>query len=235
MVAKVDLANMALDALAVDNIASIDEASTAARAVKRRIDGAIDAVLQMSDWTFARKIEPLAEVSNTDWTERYERKFDLPSDLLRAVRIVPYTDVRNTPPIEYVIANGALYCDEQQVRLQYTFRNTNIASWSPAFTECVAFYLARAIAMPLTRKRQTFADMAPREPQRLEAVHRRFLVASAVAVEGLVAGVEAAAVEFDASQEVTFWAYPSEYLTERGAYQPRGDSRGADGSTYWSY
>jgi len=212
MVAKVDLANMALDALAVDNIASIDEASTAARAVKRRIDGAIDAVLQMSDWTFARKIEPLAEVSNTDWTERYERKFDLPSDLLRAVRIVPYTDVRNTPPIEYVIANGALYCDEQQVRLQYTFRNANIASWSPAFTECVAFYLARAIAMPLTRKRQTFADM-----------------------NTLFTNQLAAAVEFDASQEVTFWAYPSEYLTERGAYQPRGDSRGADGSTYWSY
>lgn len=212
MVAKVDLANMALDALAVDNIASIDEASTAARAVKRRIDGAIDAVLQMSDWTFARKIEPLAEVSNTDWTERYERKFDLPSDLLRAVRIVPYTDVRNTPPIEYVIANGALYCDEQQVRLQYTFRNTNIASWSPAFTECVAFYLARTIAMPLTRKRQTFADM-----------------------NTLFTNQLAAAIEFDASQEVTFWAYPSEYLTERGSYQPRGDSRGADGSTYWSY
>jgi len=210
MVSKVGLANMALDILAVDNIASIDESSTTARKVKARIDDVIEAVLEMSDWTFARKIAALAEVTNDTWTERYERKYDLPNDMLKARRLVPLIDARNDQPIPYSLAGGALYTDEPEAKLQYTYTNTDISSWPMSFVEAVAAYLARQIAMPLTRKRQNFAD------------------ASSIFVTQL-----ATAVEFDAGQEATFWAYQSAYLDARGSTRSTGDGRGADGSSYW--
>lgn len=211
MVSKVELANMALvDVLGLDQIASLTENSTAARAANRRIDGVIEAVLSMSDWTFARKITALAEVTNTDWTERYERKYTLPNDMARARRLVPEIDIPNMPPIDYAIANGSLYTNEPTAKLQYTFKNMDITSWPMSFTEAVAFYLARTLAMPLTRKRQVFID-----------------------ANDLFTTQFAAAVEYDAGQEVTYWSYPSGYLEARGANSSRGDGRGVDGSTYW--
>lgn len=210
MVTKVQLANMALDHLGSDNIASLNEASTAARKVNSRIDGCIDAVLEMSDWTFARKVANLAERPTTDWPERYGRMYDLPSDMLKAVRLVPVVDVPNTPPIEYAIGNGALYTDEPDARLQYTYRMVDLSRWPQSFTEAVAAYIARTIATPLTRKRQMFVD-----------------------ANALFTQLFGAAVEYDAAQEPTKWAYPSEYLNARGGTSASWDGRGADGSGYW--
>lgn len=210
MVSKVQLANMALDILAVDNIVSIDEASAAARKVKTRIDGAIDAVLEMSNWTFARKVAALAEVDNLDWTERYERKYNLPSDMIKAVKLVPALDIPNDYPIAYDLMNGALYTDEAEARLRYIYRHTDTTAWPMSFTETVAAYLARALAMPLTRKRANFID-----------------------ADALLARYLADAVQYDASQEVTFWPHASGYLEARGASRTSGDSQGVDGSSYW--
>jgi hypothetical protein len=211
MVSKVAMANMALDILGVDSIASITEASAAARKVSARIDGAIEAVLEMSDWTFARRIAALAEVTNDDWTERYERKYSLPSDILRATRLVPAIDTPNSAPISYSLANGALYTNEEAARLQYTYRKLDPTEWPMSFTEAVAAYLARQLAMPLTRKRPMFID------------------ANSIFLSQL-----ASAVEYDAGQEATFWGYPSEYLEARGASSRSGDGSGVDGSSYWS-
>lgn len=210
MVSKVELANMALDILAADNIASLDENSTTARKVKARIDQSIDAVLAMSDWTFARKIASLASVDNDAWPERYEFKYDLPNDMLKAVRLIPEIDLPNVPPISFALANGTLFTNQRDAKLQYTYRNTSISSWPMAFVEAVAAYLARSVAMPITRKRQFFAD------------------ASSIFVTQL-----ATAVEYDAAQEATFWSYPSEYLEARGSLLRDGDGRGLDGSSYW--
>jgi hypothetical protein len=211
MVSKVALANMALDFLAVDPIADLAENSTPARKVSTRIDQVIEAVLEMSDWTFARKITALANVDNTDWTERYEFKYDLPNDLLKAIRLVPAIDAPNTLPISFSLANGALYTNEQDAKLQYTWRNLDPTKWPMSFTEAVAMYLARQLAMPLTRKRSFFMD-----------------------ANGMFTEQFAKAVEYDAAQEQTFWTYPSEYLEARGANLRDGDGKGVDGSTYWS-
>jgi hypothetical protein len=211
MVSKVELANMALDALAVDRIASLTEASTPARLVQRRIDGAIEAVLELSDWSFARAIVALAEVTNDDWNQRYERKYDLPSDVLAVIRIVPEIDIPNTPPIDFELANGALYTSFPEVRIQYTRRAMDPAAWPRNFTEAVALKLAMDVAMPLTRKRQNFLDM-----------------------RGLFEAQLERAIEFDAAQEPRFWSHQSEYLRQRGSTISRtGDGRGTDGSTYW--
>jgi hypothetical protein len=208
-VSKVELANMALDALGVDRIASLAESSSPARIITARIDQSIEAVLEMSDWTFARRIVALASVEN-DWTQRYEHKFSVPNDVVKVIRLVPLVDIPNTPPIPYALANGALYTNEPEAWLWYTFRDANTTGWPMAFIEAVAFHLARAVAFPLTRKRQMYTDMDALMTRQVEK-----------------------AVEYDAGQEVTFWSYPSEYLEARGASRYSGDGRGVDGSSYW--
>jgi hypothetical protein len=208
-VSKVEIANMALDALGVERIASLTENSAPARIINTRIDQAIDAVLEMSDWTFARRITALASVAN-DWEQRYQIKYSLSNDTVKVIRLVPQIDIPNTVPIPFSLANGALYTDEPDAILQYTYRHVDTPSWPMSFTETVSFYLARACAYPLTRKRAMFVDMHSLMSEQLEK-----------------------AIEFDASQEATFWAYPSEYLEARGASARSGDGRGADGSSYW--
>jgi hypothetical protein len=210
MVSKVGLANMALDILGVDNIASLTENSNAARKVNARIDDAIEAVLEMSDWTFARKIAALANLENDDWTERYSFKYDLPNDMLKAIRLVPSIDAANSYPIPYALANGFLYTDEDPARLQYTYKNADVSSWPMSFTETVAAYLAQKLAIPTTRKRQNFVD-----------------------ANQLFTTQLATAIEFDAGQEATYWAYPSAYLDARGAARDTGSGAGVDGSSYW--
>lgn len=212
MVSKVELVNIALDdMLGVNSIASLEEASSPARAAKRRVDGVIDAVLAMSDWTFARRIAALAEVENTDWTERYERKYMIPNDCVKALRLIPTVDISNVMPLPYSIIGRSLYTNEPAAKLLYTYQNTDIEHWPQPFAEAVAAYLARTLAMPLTRKRQIFADM--------NTIFQAQL---------------ATAIEQDAAQEQTFWTYPSTYLEARGVTGEPYDSYGADGSTYWT-
>lgn len=208
-VSKVELANMALDALGVDRIASLTEASSPARIVNARIDQAIEAVLEMSDWTFARRLVAMALTTN-DWAERYEFKYAAPNDVIKVIRLVPLLDIPNRDPIPYKLAGDGLYTDERDAKLWYTYRNTETTRWPMAFTETVAFYLARSASYPLTRKRQMFSDMHTLMNEQLSK-----------------------AVEFDAGQEPTFWAHPSEYLNARGADTYSNDGRGVDGSAYW--
>jgi hypothetical protein len=208
-VSKVELANMALDALGVDRIASLTEASSPARIINARIDQAFQAVLEMSDWTFARRIVALASVTN-DWTERYEFKYSIPNDVVKVIRLVPLLDIANRDPIPFSLSGDGLYTNERDAKLRYTYRNVETTKWPMAFAEAVAFYLARSCSYPLTRKRQMFSDM-------------HTLMTEQVSM----------AIQYDAGQEATFWAHPSEYLEARGAVSYSNDGRGTDGSSYW--
>jgi hypothetical protein len=213
VVSKVDIVNIALDdMLGVDPIATLDDNSSAARKAKRRIDDVIRSVLSMSDWSFARTVLPLAQLATNDWTERYSIRYSLPNDMVKAIRLVPLVELPNTSPIPYSILGTSLYTDEANAKLLYTREVTDVGAWPMPFVETVAAYLARTLAMPLTRKRQLFVDM--------NTVFQAQL---------------AQAVESDAAQEVTFWGHPSSYLEARGARTSSAyDGTGADGSSYWS-
>jgi hypothetical protein len=205
------LVNLALDHLGVDSIASLDENSTAARKARTQLDTSIESVLARSDWSFARRVSALAEVENTVWPQRHQRAYDLPSDLLAARYLVEAVDRPNRTPVPFSLANGLLYTDAPEAILLYTYRNTTTTAWPQPFVDAVAAYLARQLTVALTRKRNIWREM-----------------------HDLYELLLAQAVSFDAGQEPTSYAYPSDYLDARGPGGSHFDSRGADGSTYWS-
>ena len=208
---KVELANQALDAIGKDRIASLSETSTAARKVNEVFDRTIESALARSHWSFCRKIASLSLLTN-DWSERWAYKYDIPSDCVTVVRLVPTSDMRNhEPQLEYELMGGALYCNEPLAKAEYVFRTTNTTTMPVPFLDAVAFLLARNVSMPLTRKPSLWGNMNQMYEMQLGY-----------------------AIEHDAGQEPTF--YPQEaggYIDDRNGTTGSGRSGSVDGSIYW--
>lgn len=190
----VEFVNVALDHLGKDNIASLDEASTAARKAKARWERSIVSTLERAPWFTARKFANLASVTN-DWTERWTYKYDLPNDMARFIRIVPEIDISNTEPqIPHQLRGGALYTHVSPCKVEYVFNKTSTVDLPSYILDAAAFMLARELAMPLTKKRSYWQDMN-------EAFEAQVAKSS----------------EIDASQEPHSWAQDDNaYIVERG-------------------
>jgi hypothetical protein len=207
---NIELANNALDILGKTNIASLTENSTAARKMNSTFERTINAALARSHWTFARRIQELAGLTN-DWSERWAYKYDLPSDMATAIRLIPTYDVPNGVPIRYELASGSLYCNEASAKLQYVRQTTATLTMPEPFLDAVAFLWARNVSMPFTKKRALWNDLNQAyETQLAEAVSQ------------------------DSGQELT--EYPQTaggYADDRGSSTGHDSSSTGDGSIYW--
>lgn len=210
---NVELANQALDHIGKGNIASLAEASVAARKINEVFERTLYAALARSHWTFARKFVTLTAQTPNDWDQRWAFKYDLPNDCLNFVRIVPRLDIPNTEPqAPHQLFNGSIYTNEVDATGEYVYETTDTLTMPSPFLDAVSFLLARNVAMPLTRKRGYWADMNDAYELQL----------------GL-------AVEQDAGQEPT--TYPQEaggYIDARGGSEADVEGAAPDGSIYWT-
>jgi hypothetical protein len=208
---NVEVANMALDHLGKDRIATLTESSTAARKINEVFDRTIHSALQHSPWTFSRTIQSLASLTN-DWDERWQYKYDVPNNCLKEVRLVPTVDpATNRQPVPFNLMGGALYTNITPAKLEYVRANTDTSTMPQYFLDALSFLLARNVAMPLTRKRSYWNDLN-------EAYVRQL----------------ATAVEIDAGREPQYYAYDhdNEYLNARGA-TGGVENPAPDGSIFW--
>lgn len=179
---NVDLANRALDHLGREHIASMTEASTAARRINDVFEATVHEALEWAPWTFARSIRALAQVTN-DWDERWTYKYDEPGDAAKVLRLVSsYDPVGPGVPISYQRLGGAIYTNLADAKAEIVVKSLSTGSMPVSFLTAVSFLLARNVAMPLTRKSSTWRDM--------DALWRNYV--------GL-------ASSFDASQEPASW------------------------------
>lgn len=210
---NVTLANRALDHLGKEHIASLTEDSTQARKVNDVFAATLHEALEASTWTFARRRKALAGVTN-DWSERWGYAYDLPSDSLRAIRLVPEVDLDdNTTALPFQRSDGKLYTNESSAKLEYVFATTSTLEMPPSFLTAVSFLLARNVCMPLTRKQSNW--------DRMEALWQSKLNT---------------AIMHDAAQEPQFWTQTDggAYIRERGASAGETPLKAVDGSIYWT-
>lgn len=174
MASVVSICNLALSHIRAASIASLTEASAEASACTVHYEQSRDSLLAMYPWDFAGEFAVLAEEAN-DWTERYERRFRLPNDVLKVRRIVPggsdplYGREFTVP---YSLRAGRLYASTETVTLEYTMRVTDPTLFPPLFVDALAWHLASRIARPITGDRQIMGDA-------LTQAQSAFLVASA--------------------------------------------------------
>jgi hypothetical protein len=143
MASKVSICNSALIKLGANTITSLTEDSEEARKCNAIFEHVLDTLLQMHPWNFATYRATLAQLSETP-EYRYQYYFQLPTS--------PYClqvlEVYNKP--EYKIEGRKLATDEDVVQIKYIGRVTDMNQLSPAFRECLAFYIARDLSDNMT-------------------------------------------------------------------------------------
>lgn len=157
-----EAANKALILLGVNQIGSLNDATAAARTVSRAMASAKLAVLSEFAWSFALKMVNLAR-SNAPPPPGFAYSFAVPADcenVIQAYRGVVFGESHARPAaapvkIHFVLQNGVIAANETPAALEYTYRNTNIASWSDAAAEALAARLAADCAAALAGGQQT--------------------------------------------------------------------------------
>lgn len=142
-------------------IDDLSEDSTEAQLCNELYEPCRDEVLEAFKWLFATKHATLAALATdppTNWLYAYA----LPADFIAARGLVlagnraPANDQRIRYAIEFdaTSAKPVLVTDQDAAELIYTFKATNVATYSPMFVTALAWRLAIDLALGLPVKPQ---------------------------------------------------------------------------------
>lgn len=134
------ICNEALNMIGAKSIISFDDNTENARRCASIYDSTRKALLRMHPWSFAKKRVQLAPIS-THPNFGYANAFPLPNDFIRVI---------DAGDIEYEIEGRHILANANEINLVYVFDNNNEQTWDSLFTECLALYIVRKIAKPIT-------------------------------------------------------------------------------------
>ena len=207
-----EVVNLALDYLGKQNITSLTENTNEAIRSLRQLPIARRVVLTQSPWTFARRVEPLAQEAVNRFEGEWTFCYDLPRDCVKVFRLIPQGEAPRLigRPVPMYQEGGKLFTHEPDARLLYVFDQTNPDTWTHDFTDAVALQLALRLAPGMVRRSSD-----------VELLRNLY----GIAVEN--------AIQNDAGQEVTQYRWGDGYADARmGGPRDRSGPQ-ADGSTIW--
>lgn len=154
MANPVSICNLALSYIGDSaSVASIDppEGGPQAQMCATMYPMAVNALLEMYDWTFATRRASVAQYANED-SHGWKGVFTLPADCLRIVRVQSASEQHADEPTdkEYEVGASAkgrvLYTSADNPVVTYISSSTNSAYFSNAFVIALAWYLANMLA-----------------------------------------------------------------------------------------
>lgn len=154
MTSQVAIANLALSHLGnrarVASIAPPD-GSVEADLCSTFFPLARDELLELGDWSFARKRETLAELPAVD-SELWTYAYALPSDCLRPRRIISgSTTLAEEDSAVFVVEGDTIFTDKQNARLVYTRYVTDVSRFPPSVVVAFSYLLAAHLAGPIIK------------------------------------------------------------------------------------
>ena len=135
----ISLASNALLLLGHETISSFTDGTTGATIAENLYEGSYISLLTTHRWRFATKQARLSRLASTP-INKWTHSFQLPSDMLYLIK----ADVSR-----YEIYEDKLYCDVQDVYVEYTFR-VEEDKLPGYFAKMFEFYLASQFALTLT-------------------------------------------------------------------------------------
>ncbi len=152
-----DICNLALNHIGRETIASLDENTEASRTCRLHYDLQRHVLLRAYTWSFAKKYAKLAllDVETPGWKYTYS----YPNDCVMARKIYNEDNTwcilqKNFPGnMDQVLVNDntkALVCNHADAYLEYTYDVKDANIFTADFTQALSYYLAAAIAVPLT-------------------------------------------------------------------------------------
>ena len=170
-----DICNMALNHIGREQIASLHEETEAARTCKIHYDMQRRVLLRAYTWGFAMKTAKLALIDKT--VPGWKYVYAYPNDCVMARKIF---NEQNTwcvlqknfdGNMDQVILNDntkALVCNHADAFLQYTYDVKDAELFTEDFAQALSYYLAGAIAVPLTGSQALAQQMQQMGSQLLE-------------------------------------------------------------------
>lgn len=147
----VEICNLALSEVPAKRIVSLDDTTVAAEACKREFTQAVEELMEMGDWGFARRRVILT--ATTDERPGWPGAFAAPNDLAFPIRIVP-TDgggVMHGRSLPFDFADGLIWTQTDAAALEYITLTPAFSKMTAMFRRGLATVLASRIVMDITR------------------------------------------------------------------------------------
>ena len=146
---------MALTHLGQRTITSLNEASEPARRLNLIFATCRDAVLEDHDWSFARKMEALAEVADVT-VPGWDYVYAEPARCVKVRKIFNDSTVskKDSDPYDKVLLSStntkAIVTNTADAYARYTFQVTDTTLFSPSYIQALSLKLAADSAQALT-------------------------------------------------------------------------------------
>lgn len=163
MVDKVKIANIALNRLGANRIASLTEDSEEARKVNAIYDPSLRGLLRMHDWSFALKEKQLAKLAETPLMDTYTAVFQLPEDYVRLSK----TNLADTD--SFRIKGRKIFCNATSLIIEYVYYLEDPAQYDDLFVLAFAAYLAWQLAYSITSSNTTAQELEAEFRQKYNA------------------------------------------------------------------
>lgn len=157
---KIDIISRALLLTGHDTINSLTDPGRVVRVAVNLYDDAKETELKSSNWTFATFKAQLAKLT-TDPLDEFQSAYQLPSDLLKVIKI--------SPRARYKIYQDQLYTNQSgEIIIDY-IANVGEARFTPDFSKMLQYALAYDYGIPI---REEFTTVQLLEQRYLRARNR---------------------------------------------------------------
>jgi hypothetical protein len=154
----IQICNLALARLGDARITSLSDATAQAQYCSLFYAQTLEELQTEFDWQFCRKLASLT-ADATAPAFGYARRFAVPSDFLRLIRLNGIDEDENFSKWE--IVDGFIHTDlAAPAQIEYIAHVTDAAKFPAVFVEILSAKLATNLAMPLTGSKDLFAQMA---------------------------------------------------------------------------
>jgi hypothetical protein len=151
MASKLDMINQALVLVGDAPLTSLTEDRRAQVVANQIYDTIIYAELSKHRWGFAKSVVLLSQTTNTPINTEYKYEYQLPSDLIKEIRIIPL-DYR------YIRYSDKLYSNVPNLKMEYIKKVTE-DFYPEYFERAVVYALARDLSIAIRDQMDRFQAM----------------------------------------------------------------------------
>jgi hypothetical protein len=150
---KLEIFNLSLMHIGERPAAALNEQSKGAVLLARIYDRTVKTVLSGFPWDFATETAALVLTTVQPTAYKYALTYDLPTDCLRARKIITAGMAYDADSqIEFKREGAKLKCNVDDAVLVYTKSITDATLFDPLFVDVLSKYLAVHISLPVTGK-----------------------------------------------------------------------------------
>lgn len=157
---EVSICNLAITRVGGNPITSLDDNQTEAIVCKKNYASLRDAVLEASNWSFAKKRYKL-NLDSTAPLFEYDNAFNVPAEVLRVIGAYRGGTGSNalSPITNWDLEDDQVLTNEGVVFIKAIRRVTNTDRYSSLFEEALSARLAAELAVPVTSSTKIMRDM----------------------------------------------------------------------------